>query len=88
MILQHNWRIWIWTVLFLAASPSSSLAQTVRGRVLDELGEGPVPGVVVSLLDQDGVRLRSVLTNRDGTFLMAKLTPGRHPSLPMLSETV
>jgi hypothetical protein len=53
-------------------------AQTIRGRVLAESGAEPVSGAVVSLLDQDGVRLRSVLTNREGAFLIADVRPGIH----------
>ena len=51
-------------------------AQTVRGRVLAEIGAEPVSGAVVSLLDQNGMRLRSVLTNRAGAFLIADVRPG------------
>jgi hypothetical protein len=53
-------------------------AQNVRGRVLDEVGQGPVPGAVVSIIGVNGIRLRSALTNREGAFLILGVAPGSY----------
>jgi hypothetical protein len=57
------------------ALPASS--QSVRGRVIDEAGEVPMAGAIVSLLDPGGTRVRAVLTNQSGVFVL-RATPGSY----------
>jgi hypothetical protein len=45
-------------------------AQSVRGRVIDEAGDQPMAGAIVSLLDLGGARIRAVLTNQSGVFVL------------------
>lgn len=46
-------------------------AQTVMGSVLDVNTSAPLPGVMVSLLDRDGQRVKAVLSDETGRFVMA-----------------
>jgi hypothetical protein len=64
--------------LILIAPADRLLAQDVRGRVLDEAGQGPVAGAVVSVIGPNGIRLRSALTNREGNFLILGVAPGSY----------
>lgn len=51
--------------------PSQSLrAQSVIGAVLDANTSAPLLGVLISLLDPDGERVRAVLSDEDGRFAM------------------
>jgi hypothetical protein len=61
-----------------AASPGSAAAQTVRGRVIDAAGSGPVSGAVVILYDSAGTRLRGGLTGPDGLFALRTPGPGTY----------
>ena len=69
----------LFTVLVLAALtvPSTVNAQSVRGRVIDEAGALPMAGAIVSLLDPGGARVRAVLTNQSGVFVL-RATPGSY----------
>jgi hypothetical protein len=66
------------TALLLALCVAPTSAQTVRGRVVDQGSAAPLPGAIVSLLDQGGARVRSVLTNGTGAFLMSGAPAGRY----------
>lgn len=54
--------------LLLAAWPGVVGAQTVTGAVLDAATSGPLPGVLVSLLDLNGERVRATLSDETGRF--------------------
>lgn len=66
------------TVALIIGLPSPTYAQTVRGRALDAQTEAPLTGVLISLLDESGERVRAVLTDEDGRFDMAVAQFGRH----------
>jgi len=65
------------TVL-LGALARPAAAQTVRGRVIDAAGSGPVIGAVVILYDSAGTRLRGGLTGPDGLFALRTPGPGTY----------
>ena len=46
------------TVALIIGLPSPTYAQTVRGRALDVQTEAPLTGVLISLLDESGERVR------------------------------
>jgi hypothetical protein len=50
----------------------------VAGRVLDQGGVTPIAGAIVSLVDGAGTRVRSVLTNGSGAFILDGLPAGAH----------
>jgi hypothetical protein len=52
-------------------------AQTVRGRVTDEL-EQPIAGAVVMLLGLDGSRVRAVFSGSSGSFVITSIPPGSY----------
>lgn len=55
----------------LSAVPRASLsAQTVTGSVLDATSSAPLQGVLVSLLNADGERVRAVLSDETGRFVI------------------
>ena len=61
--------------LLLAASAS---AQTVRGRVVERAGGGPLAGATVSLGALPGGDVYTAATDGDGFFLLAGIAPGRY----------
>jgi hypothetical protein len=65
------------TLVFWACAATSASPQSVRGRVIDEAGEVPMAGAIVSLLDPGGARVRAVLTNQSGVFVL-RATPGSY----------
>lgn len=69
------------TVLMLAgvlAVPAGVAAQTVTGAVVEAGTAAPLPGVLVSLLDDGGERVRAVLSDRAGRFTMEVGRFGRY----------
>jgi len=50
---------------------TSASAQTVTGSVLDASTSTPLSGVLVSLLNRDGERVKAVLSDEAGRFVMA-----------------
>jgi hypothetical protein len=61
------------TTLMLAgvlAVPAGAAAQTVTGSVVEAGTAAPLPGVLVSLLDDRGERVRAVLSDEAGRFAM------------------
>jgi hypothetical protein len=54
----------------LALPASASAQEVIRGRVVDDSDLTPILGAVVSLIDVDGERLRSVFVGDDGTFVL------------------
>ena len=55
-------------VTTLGAGPRGAAAQTVTGTVIHSSTSTPVPGVLVSLLDEGGERVRAVLSDAEGRF--------------------
>jgi hypothetical protein len=66
-------RILIACLLF----PAAAAAQTVRGSVV-ERGGGPVPGVLVALVGEDGSVRAEVLSDENGRYRVATTAPGRY----------
>ena len=58
----------LWIALALAGRPGAVSGQTVTGAVLDAATSGPLAGVLVSLLDLRGERIRATLTDEAGRF--------------------
>jgi hypothetical protein len=65
-------------LLFLLGAGAPLAAQTVRGRVVDEGVATPVAGALVTLVDEGGGRVRSVLTNAAGGFVIAGVAAGAY----------
>lgn len=59
-----------------AASPAS--AQTILGRVLDQLSEQPVEGVIVSLVARTGVERARALSDSEGRFVLTPPEAGEY----------
>jgi hypothetical protein len=60
-----------WCVLVVAAAlagPRAASAQSVTGAVHDGNTAAPIPGVLVSVIDDAGVRVRAVLSDGAGRF--------------------
>lgn len=57
--------------------PAAAAAQTVRGSVV-ERGGGPVPGVLVALVGEDGAVKAEVLSDANGRYRVATTAPGRY----------
>lgn len=64
-------------VLLIGASVASAAAQVVRGTVTAEDSGRPLPGVLVSLLDDGGVPVDSVRTDPAGAYRLRAPGPGR-----------
>ena len=62
----------------LAANNTSALAQTVRGRVIDDVGETPVVGAVVVLLNDEAESVGGVLTDGNGLFSLVAPAAGEY----------
>lgn len=68
----------IWTgslVLLAAVWPRAAGAQVVQGRVVDTSGQ-PVAVALVTLVDEQGTDVRSVVTTPEGTFVINAGAPG------------
>lgn len=73
-ILRYANRLSITVLLPLAtslATASSSAAQTIQGRILDQENEQPVGGAIVSLVDRDGDERTRALADSAGRFRIA-----------------
>lgn len=69
------------TALMLAgvlAVPAGAAAQTVTGAVVEAGSAAPLPGVLVSLLDDRGERVRAVLSDTAGRFTLEVGRFGRY----------
>ena len=62
----------------MLALPGAAHAQTVTGAVLDAATSGPLSGVLVSLLDLNGERIRATLSDEAGRFFFELQGFGRY----------
>lgn len=62
--------------LLIATAPAA--AQLVRGTVIDVAAGTPIPHAEVALVDQDGQRLQTALTDSLGFFLIEAPNAGRY----------
>jgi len=60
------------------AAPSPIRAQTLVGRVLDQVNERPIGGAVVSLVDRDGARRVQALSDSLGRFVLTPPQAGEY----------
>lgn len=60
----------------VAALPAGSEAQTLLGRVLDQVNEEPVGGVIVSLVARSGEERVRTLSDSIGRFVLTPPEPG------------
>src|SRR5690606_29192393 len=60
------------------AMPAAVRAQVIRGVVIDEETEEPIPGVLVQLLDRTGTMVAAAQSNSAGTFLITTNRAGGH----------
>jgi hypothetical protein len=65
-------------MLVMLTLPAPSAAQTILGRVLDELSEQPVPGVVVSLIVPSGDERLRTLSDSLGRFVIEPPEAGEY----------
>jgi hypothetical protein len=63
---------------FFICTPAAVSSQRIIGRVIDPNAQKPVHGAFVSLLDLNGQRLRSVLTDTAGRFILIAPSPGTY----------
>jgi hypothetical protein len=69
---------WVLALLIGAASASAQQGTTeVRGRVLDPQG-ALLPGVTVTVRNQDTGMFRETVSGEDGTFIVSGIVPGRY----------
>jgi hypothetical protein len=64
------WRTSLLVGALVLVVASRANAQTVTGAVLDAVSSAPLLGVLVSLIDLDGERVRSVLSDEAGRFVI------------------
>lgn len=65
-------------VCLAVSSPSDARAQTILGRVLDQVNEAPVGGVIVRLIQRDGAERLRTLTDSVGRFVIAPPEAGEY----------
>ena len=65
-------------VCLAIASPPDAAAQTILGRVLDQVNEAPVGGVIVRLIQRDGEERLRALTDSAGRFVIAPPEAGEY----------
>jgi hypothetical protein len=65
-------------IILWGALTASAHAQSIEGLVLDAETEAPLPGVLVSLLDEAGDRVRAVLSDEAGHFRIEVHRFGRY----------
>ncbi|NUQ62986.1 MAG: carboxypeptidase regulatory-like domain-containing protein [Pirellulales bacterium] len=66
---------------FLEILPSSISGRVIadaNGNGLIDAGEAPIPGATVHLLDAQGNRVRSTVTDADGKYAFTNLAPGTY----------
>jgi outer membrane receptor protein involved in Fe transport len=81
-----NRRVWMWMTVWLLAAASATAQQgtsEVRGRVADAQGAS-IPGVTVTVKNQDTGMFRETLSAENGGFIASGLTPGRYEVLAAL----
>ena len=64
--------------LGLTVMAGSAAAQTILGRVLDQVNEEPIGGVIVALLGRDGEQRLRVLSDSVGRFVLAPPEAGEY----------
>ena len=64
--------------LGLSVGPSSASSQTILGRVLDQVNEEPIGGVIVALVGSDGEQRLRVLSDSVGRFVLAPPEAGEY----------
>jgi hypothetical protein len=70
---------WLAVALVAFASmPRVAAGQTITGAVVDATTSAPLPGVLVSLLDLDGERIRATLSDETGRFFFEPGGFGRY----------
>jgi hypothetical protein len=71
-------RLSVYVLAFLLAGGSAVAQQgttEIRGRALDSQG-GVLPGVAVTVRNQDTGMFRETVTNADGTYFVSGIVPG------------
>src|SRR5215218_4682966 len=69
---------WMLALLIGVASASAQQGTTeVRGRVVDAQG-GMLPGVTLTVKNQDTGMFRTTVSGEDGTFIVSGIVPGRY----------
>lgn len=77
--MRSGARAWAVAAALLAiASPGSVDAQTILGRVLDQMNEEPVGGVIVALVSASGEERLRTLTDSAGQFVIAPPSAGEY----------
>jgi protocatechuate 3,4-dioxygenase beta subunit len=70
----------LWALVVLSTVGAVSAQErlgALRGRVTDQQGD-PIPGVIVMTMHGDSGEIRSFVTDANGQYLAADLTPGRY----------
>jgi hypothetical protein len=66
-------------LLFMSlCTAAPAAAQTVTGRIVGDTEAEPIRGALVTLIDAAGGRVRSVITNESGAFLIRVPAPGTY----------
>lgn len=82
--LQKYFVPWIMILLWAVAPVAAQQGTTeVRGQVLDAQG-GALPGVTVTVRNQDTGISRETVSNSDGTYFVSGIVPGRYQILAEL----
>lgn len=66
------------TALLLVATPAELRAQVIRGVLIDNVNQQPLPGTFVTLTDEAGRELRRTMSNAEGQFLIEAPGPGAY----------
>jgi len=69
---------WLCLFVVLLGAPGRGAAQTLNGAVLDAATSAPLSGVLVSLLDLNGERIRATLSDEAGRFFFSLDRFGRY----------
>ncbi len=65
-------------LLTFSALPASAVGQTLLGRVLDQVNEAPIGGVIVSLVGRDGTERVRALSDSIGRFVIEPPEEGEY----------